>query len=373
MIRSTAALSLLLLAFAPATSAQIYRWGAFHKSGEKSTPTQVSGVAEEVVKIDAGNASAYALTASGAILAWGKNEHGQLGDRTKKSSFDEAVHVHFPAGVKIVAIGEARASGFAVDSTGHAWAWGEDAYGSGCLGKGLKDLTEPHQIPDFADVAAVQGGDTHSIWLMQNGTVMTCGLNQYGELGIGHSGGFADSPVQVPGLSNVVEVSAGLGVSCVRTASGAVYDWGSDEHGQVGNGVFGEGVASPYLVPLPEPAKQISCGGNLPKNGSTLVLLNDGEVYGWGADRKGQLGDLQTEDKASPTAASATAGLGLTQVVASGEYSLGLGASGDVYAWGYNEHDALGTSGVRISLTPLLVDTGAVEISATAYDSSDRH
>jgi alpha-tubulin suppressor-like RCC1 family protein len=372
MIRSTAALSFLLLAFAPPVSAQVNRWGAFGKQGEQTAPGAVSGIEEEVVKIDAGNASAYALTADGAVLAWGSNGQGQLGDRTRESSFDQAVKVHFPAGVKIVAIGEERASGFAVDRTGHAWAWGEDAHGSGCLGGYPGGLTKPHEIPDFAGVAAVQGGGTHSIWLMQDGAVMMCGLNDDGQLGQGYSGGIASSPVQVPGLSNVVEVSAGQDVSCARTASGAVYDWGDDGQGQVGNGVFGWTVSSPYLVPLPQPARQISCGGNLPRNGSTLVVLEDGEVYGWGADLRGQLGDSQTEDKASPVPASVTAGLGLTQVVASGEYSLGLGPGGDVYAWGFNERHALGVEHVRTSLTPLLVGTGAVEISATAYDSSSR-
>ncbi len=379
MIRSTvAALSLMFLAIFPAASAasvSMHRWGAFGTQAELPTPGLVtdSGGEGEVVKIDAGNASSYALTAGGAVLAWGPNEHGQLGDGTTEASFDEVVRVHFHAGVKIVSIGEERASGFAVDSTGHAWAWGEGASGSDCLGKHVENLTEPQEIPGLVGVAAVQGGATHSVWLMRNGTVMTCGLNKDGELGIGEVGAPAYTPVQVPALSKAVEVSAGQGVSCARTSSGAVFDWGNDSQGQVGNGVFGAAVPTPYAVPLREAVTQISCGGNLPKNGSTLALLRGGGVYGWGADEAGQLGDEQTEDKASPTPASVTAKLGLTHIVSSGEYSLGLNAQGDVYAWGSNERHALGTTiKTRVSLTPLLVDAGAVEISGTAYDSSDR-
>jgi alpha-tubulin suppressor-like RCC1 family protein len=373
MMRGIPALALVLLALPSSALAEVSRWGAFGKQAEQRTPSLVTGMEEEVVKIDAGNASAYALTAKGAVLAWGPNEHGQLGDGTTTSSFDQAVRVHFPAGLRIVAIGEERASGFAVDSTGHAWAWGEGGYGSNCLGRGVTDVTEPHEIPLLTQVAAVQGGATHSIWLMTNGTVMMCGLNQDGELGTGEVGGSAYKPVQVPGLSSVVEVSAGQDVSCARTASGAVFDWGSDEQGQVGNGVFESAVASPYEVPLPGAAKQISCGGNLPKNGSTLALLQNGAIYGWGADEQGQIGDAQTEDKAAPAKASALAGLGLTQVVASGECSLGVNAAGDVYAWGNDERHTLGTTQkVRMSLAPLLVDTEAVEVSGTAYDSADR-
>jgi alpha-tubulin suppressor-like RCC1 family protein len=375
---AVAALALMFLTLSPAASAAsaaVHRWGAFGTQEELATPGPVtySGSEGEVVKIDAGNASAYALTANGDVLAWGPNEHGQLGDGTTEASFDETVHVHFPAAVRIVAIGEERASGFAIDSTGHAWAWGEGASGSDCLGKHVEDLTEPRMIPGLTGVAAVQGGATHSIWLMHSGTVMMCGLNQDGELGTGEAGGVAYAPVQVPGLTKVVEVSAGQGVACARTSSGAVLDWGDDNQGQVGNGVFESSVATPYEVPLREAATQISCGGNLSKNGSTLALLHGGAVYGWGADEAGQLGDERTANKASPTLASVTAKLGLTQVVCSGEYSLGLSAQGDVYAWGSNERHALGTiRKIRMSPTPLLVDTGAVEISATAYDSSDR-
>lgn len=380
MIRGTvAALSLTMFlalsSTATAASSVMHRWGAFSTQEELLTPSPVtySGSEGEVVKIDAGNASSYALTANGEVLAWGANEHGQLGDGTTEPSFDEVVHVHFPAGVRIVAIGEERASGFAVDSAGRTWAWGEGAFGSDCLGRHVEDIAEPTMIPGLTGVAAVQGGATHSIWLMHSGVVMMCGLNQYGQLGTGEAGGVAYTPVQVPGLTKVVEVSAGQGVACARTSSGTVFDWGNDNQGQVGNGTFEASVATPYQVPLREGATQISCGGNLPKNGSTLALLRGGSVYGWGADEAGQLGDERTEDKSSPTLASATAKLGLTQVVASGEYSLGLNALGDVYAWGSNERHALGTiRKVRMSPAPLLVDTGAVEISATAYDSSDR-
>jgi alpha-tubulin suppressor-like RCC1 family protein len=374
-VRSMVALAAALLVFSASASASVYRWGAFGKSGEpQPTPLQVAGLNEEVVKIDSGNASAYALTSTGAVWAWGPNEHGQLGDGTAQASFDEAVRVHFPEGVKIVAIGEERASGFAVDSSGHGWAWGEGTGGSNCLGGEQEDLTEPREIPNFSEVAAVQGGSTHSIWLMQDGTVMMCGENHNGRLGNGTTGGQADTPEQVPGLSNVVEVSSGQGVACARTASGAVFDWGGDEQGQIGNGAFEYAVTSPYQVPLPEAAVELSCGGNLSRNGTTLVVLEHGRIYGWGDDEKGQIGDGQTENKAAPTPASLTVGLGLTQVIASGEYALGVNGEGNVYAWGSNVDHALGTTQtLKMSLTPLLVDTGAVEVSGTAYDSGDRH
>jgi alpha-tubulin suppressor-like RCC1 family protein len=107
------------------------------------------------------------------------------------------------------------------------------------------------------------------------------------------------------------------------------------------------------------------------ENGHALALVN-GAAYGWGDDGAGQLGDGQRTDKTTPALATDLSGLGLTHVVASGAYSLGLNAAGNVYAWGSDYNKALGTGRGTSSQTPMLVDSGADEISGTACNSVDR-
>jgi alpha-tubulin suppressor-like RCC1 family protein len=362
----------------------VKRWGAYGSTrfDQDRVPTAVSipqghGV---TVKIDAGNAASYALSSDGTLWAFGKNSHGELGNGTTEPSMSP-VAVTFPAATTITAVGEGDATGFAVDSTGQAWSWGSEQREEGegpaqslCLGRQTGDVLTPRKVPGLTGVRAVQAGATHVIWLMQDGTVETCGANYLGQLGIGNSGlGMSYVPVKVPGLSDVVEVSAGQATTCARTAGGEVYVWGGDLHGQVGNGVEEEtGVFSPFHVPLPAPASDISCGGNYRKNGSTLALAG-GVLYGWGDDEKGQLGDGQTTNKASPAVATDTLGLKLTQVITSGAYSLGVNAAGNVYGWGWDYEFTIATRGqFELHLEPLLIDTGALEVSGTAFDSLER-
>ena len=172
--------------------------------------------------------------------------------------------------------------------------------------------------------------------------------------------------MSVPGLSEVVEISAGERTSCARTKAGALYDWGANAEGQIGNGEAGKAVSTPYKVPLPGAASEVSCGGNLPSNGHTLALVA-GEVYGWGADAKGQIGDGKTYNKLSPV----PTGLYFSQVVASGASSYGLEANGHVFSWGSGFDHSLGRAGKEV--VPGLVDEGVVAVSGTAHDAIDLH
>ncbi|HMD57362.1 MAG TPA: hypothetical protein VKG82_07830 [Solirubrobacteraceae bacterium] len=355
------ALGVLVLvpAFAASASAQVVEWGGVG-GVIHDKPTAVRGL-EEASIIDASNSSSYAL-ADGAVWAWGENAQAQLGIGSRTVDHGAPpVKVKIPADVTIVAIGEAENNGFAVDSTGDAWAWGEKEGGTMCMRSHAQSIETPVLIPTLSKVVAVQGGEHHTIWLLSNGTVETCGHNAQGQLGVS---GIEESsaPVLVPGLSEVEEVSAGERSSCARTKSGAIYDWGADNNGQVGNGETREAVYEPYLVPLPGRATEVSCGGDVTGNGQTLALVN-GEVYAWGADHAGQLGDGSRINKLSPV----DTGLHFKEVVTSGATSYGLDSSGHVWSWGSAETGDLGTGSKKNSPVPVLVaDENVVAISATA-------
>lgn len=364
----------LCLLFAASASARVVRWGGEGPKTQHWTPTEVAGIEESPTLIDASNRSGYALEPNGSELAWGHDNEGELGnghrERYRERSYDTAVEVDFPAGVKIVALGEARASGYAVDSTGQGWSWGEGGDGSAC--NGLEETDTPAKVPGVTDAIAVQGGEQHVLWLLANGTVMACGTNVDGQLGLPSSIEETSTPLKVPGLSNVVEISAGQRQSLARTASGKVYAFGSNVEGQLCMEKSVDRLYVPTEVPLPGPASDISGGGNNIADGSSLMMV-EGVPYGCGDDEFGQVGDGQTENKYAPTVASELLTLGLTQVVAAGETSMGLSSSGEVYTWGSNQSGDLGDGSDKgFSLSPRAVDSGAAEISGTAYDMLDR-
>jgi alpha-tubulin suppressor-like RCC1 family protein len=361
-IRVIVAAASVCVALAPVSSAgaEVEHWGSFGAGEQQPVPQAVPGL-EHVVAVDASNKDAYVLEANGSVWALGNGEGGELGDGSTASSFTTPVRVSFGAGIDIKSIGEAEAEGAAIDSSGQAWGWGSDVNGSLCL-RDEGNLPTPVKLP-ITDATAVQGGEGHTIWLLSDRTVLGCGANDDGQLGDGRTKN-ASHPVPVTGLENIVEISAGELDSCARNMAGEVFTWGGNENGQLGDGGT-ESSDVPVHVPLPGPASDISCGGNLAANGHSLAIV-DGEVYGWGADANGQVGDGQSADKLSPVAT----GLHYSRVVASGKSSLGLDSSGNVWAWGGGDGGALGIGAdKRAVLTPVLVTSGATMISATAEDA----
>jgi alpha-tubulin suppressor-like RCC1 family protein len=349
----------------------VAHWGSYfggnpYKQAVPAIVADLSGV----VAISASNSSSYALQCTGGAAAcksdgvvwsWGNGDYGQLGNGSTADSPTSAVQVRFPAGVHIVAIGEAKDDGFAIDSTGQAWGWGLNELSSLCLGRGNpgRQLT-PAKLPEVSSAKAVSGGQDHVLWLLANGTVAACGTNAEGQLGVSSPARSA-FPIAVPGLSGIVEISAGNRSSAARDASGQVYMWGSNLNGQIGVSSEAPFIARPTLVSLPGAVAQISCGGDLARNSHTLALLSDGRLFGWGADAHGQVGDEETENKSSPVQLEWPGVPTFTKIAASGAYSLGLDAAARVWAWGGG------------AMTPSVVDEGVSEISATAHNSLDLH
>lgn len=360
---AVAAVALFSLTAASA-GAQVERWGSYYgdTSYRQLVPTIVPGL-EGTLEVAASNASTYALRSDGTVWAWGNGDDGELGNGGTADSPIEPVQVQLPAGVHAVAIGEAKDEGFAIDSTGQGWAWGRNEAESLCLGQSGVQLT-PMKVSGMTNAAEVRGGGRHVLWRLKDGTVAVCGTNSVGQLGLGPSARQRSTPTVVPGLSGISQISSGGDTSAARTSSGSVYMWGENADGEIGIGSTEPAIYEPALVSLPGPAEQISAGGSNLFNPFSLALVG-GQVYGWGADRSGQVGDGAKADKLSPVAT----GLHFAKIAAGGAYALAIDAQGGVWAWGSGDGGELGTGSGGIRLTPTLIDTGASMVSATANDS----
>src|SRR5580700_11271074 len=110
-------------------------WGAFGTAG-KPYDTQLSPVPitlpGQIEQIGSSNSTEYALLTNGQVWAWGNGTNGELGDGGTVDSYTTPVQVQFPAGVTIAYIPtdvDPYDSAFAVDTTGHVWAWGDNGGG----------------------------------------------------------------------------------------------------------------------------------------------------------------------------------------------------------------------------------------------------
>jgi alpha-tubulin suppressor-like RCC1 family protein len=254
---------------------------------------------------------------------------------------------------------------YAIDTTGHVWGWGANAGGELCLGN-EQSYSTPVEL-SFSNVTAVAGAYQHATY-DAGGTLYSCGGNSDGQLGDGSTKPSL-IPVQVKGLSgaSVIALVSGFADTGALLSDGQYYDWGGDGEGQLGNGTVGQSSDVPVQVQLPAAATQAVLGGNGPRDGQTLVMLSDGSVYAWGANSAGQLGTGNTRSKSSPVQIFPPAGVTYQALATGGDASYAVSASGDVYAWGGNSGGQLGDGTTTASKTPVLVESQATSlISATS-------
>ncbi len=145
----------------------------------------------------AGAGHSLAVTSSGAVLAWGLNLYGALGNGSMGGSSDMPVNVSLPAGTKVTAVAAGALHSLALTSTGAVFAWGFNADGE--LGDGStanSDVPVKVDLPAGTKVTAVAAGGYYSLALTSTGSVFAWGYNADGELG---DGGTANSDVPVRG------------------------------------------------------------------------------------------------------------------------------------------------------------------------------
>jgi alpha-tubulin suppressor-like RCC1 family protein len=389
-----AAVSASLATLAAAAPAQATvgatSWGynAYGELGNGSTtrstvPVAVTGVNGRRAAIDAGSTHSLALSKDGTVRAWGANEYGQDGDGTSKGpdecSFSEpcsmlAVPVTGLTGA--VAISAGGAHNLALLSDGTVVAWG--ANGKGQLGNGTNTgpeecsrfpfeeacSTTPAPVPGLSEVIAVSAGAQHSLALLSNGHVMAWGYNESGELGDGTTTE-RDAPVEVSGLSGVVAISAGYEHSLALLSNGTVKSWGRNFAGQLGNG-----TTTDSHVPVPVSGltgvTAIAGGGQ-----HSLALLANGTVKSWGSNGNSQLGNAFAVLK-STTPVEVTGLTEVTAIEAGLAHSLALKSNGTVEAWGWNNNGQIGNGTIgedQPAPTPVTALSGATMISAGGYYS----
>ena len=367
IIGSLLVLVLVALAFPALASGQggeVTRWGWYGDgpSNEQDLPTAVGGLTN-VVSIRASNSFSLALRSNGTVWAWGNDANGQLGNDIL-SDLDYPTPVEVPIPAKVVSIGEGKDFGMAVDARGRGWVWGLNSQGQLCLGN-TRDQLVP--VVALKAVAAAAGGDQHALWLRSDGTVVGCGQNEEGQLGDGQ---FTDSTTPVgTRITGVASISSGSEFSEATEKDGSVWMWGNNSSGQLGVGNI---VSSdlPERVPLQAAALDVSCGGNYPSNGHCLTILSDGTVWAWGNNSSGQLGDGSTTNRARPVQITPPPGVSFVEVAAGGVHSLALDTHGNVWAWGDNTYGELGDNQAETySTTPIEVLSGQTMIWTTAHNN----
>jgi len=302
------------------TDGTVAAWGK-NASGQLgdggTTASDVPVAVEELTgakAIAAGANHSLALLTDGTVMAWGGNEAGQLGDGNTTES-DVPVPVEGLKGV-VTAIAAGGEHSLALLSNGTVMAWGENEHGE--LGDGNTSNSDvPVAVKGLKGVTAIAAGGEHSLALLSNGTLMAWGSNEYGQLGIGAGGeeeeiqAESDVPVAVNGVSGATAIAAGARHSLALLGSGTVMAWGENESGELGDGSINRGEEAPGAVSGLSGVTAVSAGG-----AHSMALLANDTVMTWGENKSGELGN-GTAGEPSPIPV-AVSGLGEVKGISAG-------------------------------------------------------
>ncbi|XP_048669557.1 E3 ISG15--protein ligase HERC5 isoform X3 [Marmota marmota marmota] len=137
-----------------------------------------------IIQITCGDYHSLALSKGGELFAWGQNLHGQLGVERIFPSTPIPQMVENLAGVPLVQISAGEAHSMALSMSGNVYSWGKNNFGQLGLGH-TKNRAAPCLIetPDNKKVEFLACGGSHAALLTQDGLVFTFGAGKYGQLG----------------------------------------------------------------------------------------------------------------------------------------------------------------------------------------------
>ncbi|WP_317643645.1 InlB B-repeat-containing protein [Bombiscardovia apis] len=336
-------------------------------------------------EVSAGWYHNLAIGSDNRIYAWGKNTQGQLGNgSTIDSSTPQLVNLSAPAGVRFVSIIASGycTSSYALDSEGNVYAWGNNRWGQ--LGVGDYNwYPSPTPLNNPVKFTSLSCSGEHCLAIGTDSRTYSWGWNNYGQLGDGSTtNNPSPTPFNTP--TQFTSVSAGgqadwgyaggnfiEGYSLALDQLGNLYTWGFNNVGQLGNGTT-TNRSTPQQVSTPVPFTRISAGSYF-----ALALGNNGKAYAWGSNSSydnqyssaGILGDGTTTDRYRPTLVASPAGVEFADVSAGWIHSKGLTAEGKVYSWGPNQYGQLGDGTTTWRTTPVPVAKPNIVVTAVRFDA----
>lgn len=344
--------------------------GTYTQSLVPVAVTGLSNAANIIVAGDdmTGYQTSCSLQTNGTIYCWGFN--GSLfGTASTGLSNTKILNPNFASGVSSISMSPANICAVV---SGVVKCWGSDIYANFAR-PGHRYNIKPMDAALPLTVSQISIGGYRSSCAVVNGGAKCWGNNDNGQLG-NSTYTRSSTPVDVTGLTSGIskvimsgQPGDGNSHACAMTNSGALYCWGSNSHGQLGDGTTTT-RNTPYQV--------FSTGVidfDLSYGNSTCAIMTGGALKCWGRNDYGQLGDGTTTQATTPVNALGLSS-GVTQVTASRTHTCVV-VNGGLKCWGSNVKGELGQGSTGATqLTPIDVPgltSGVTFVSATGLINNE--
>jgi alpha-tubulin suppressor-like RCC1 family protein len=234
-------------------------------------------------------------------------------------------------------------------------------------------------------ITALSAGGRHTIALANDGRLYAWGDNWNNQLGDGnpplnYNGQPTPVAVTMSGTlsgKTITALAAGGLHNLVLTDDGQLYAWGDNSIGQLGDGTT-TSRPTPVAITMTGPLSGKTITAVSAGNSHTVALTSEGTLYAWGWNGFGQLGNGTTTDQSTPVAVTMSgtlAGKTITALSTGYAHTVVLTSEGRLYAWGWNNQGQLGDGTTTRRLTPVEVTMSGVLAgkTVTAISTGDGH
>jgi alpha-tubulin suppressor-like RCC1 family protein len=295
----------------------------------------------------------HVLNVSAALIGWGWNNQGQLGAGTTELALvpklvKDSTELE---GSRIVSLANGFFHTLALTEDGRVWSWGLGDKGQ--LGNGSTErFLIPQPVTDDGAwgarrILAISAGEKHSVALTEDGEVFCWGDNSNGQCGTENRSAPIRSPLAVShGVMAgkvITKIAAGLNNTLALSSTGELFVWGAYGPGHTSDWLTLESAAPLPVEMGPLTGKTVSSLAS--GFGFSLVLTSDGEMFSWGSNEYGNLGDGSGVDRMNPALVPLSGtpmGTKVTAVSLGRHHALALTSVGEVFAWGYGYYGQLG-------------------------------